>query len=329
LEADLSVIDRLHELNSAVQIKELCDEIMYRGGTKKMERVASLADTWREMHVKGGFDDPLAEYDLADVFTSLSRTGGLSWRLPELNISVGPVCQGDLVLVGKRPEVGGTTFLTSEFTHMLAQLPEGGNAIIFNNEESRAHVQGRAMQSALNWTSPQLLTCPASSTGEWHKFLGTRSLDIIHNTNMTTTFCEHILKRKEYGLIGFNVLWKVRPWGKNLEDFQAYQRVAQWARIMADRYAPVVAIWQADASAEGVEWMDQSQLYGSKTGVQGEADVQIMIGKTNDLGKQLERYISVVKNKLPGGAGTKPEHRHGRFVVDMDAERGRFKGRMK
>jgi hypothetical protein len=74
--------------------------------------------------------------------------------------------------------------------------------------------------------------------------------------------------------------------------------------------------------------MDQSQLYGSKTGVQGEADVQLMIGASHEPGKQLERYISVVKNKLPGSGGTDPRLRHGKFTVDMDAERGRFVGRM-
>jgi hypothetical protein len=169
---------------------------------------------------------------------------------------------------------------------------------------------------------------PKDTVEKFNEFLGTREVDIIHDTALTCSKVDTILKRKAYDLIGFNVLWKVRPYGKNLEDFQAYQRVAQWARKVADNYAPVVAIWQADASAEGVEWMDQSQLYGSKTGVQGEADVQLMIGASHEPGKQLERYISVVKNKLPGSGGTDPRLRHGKFTVDMDAERGRFVGRM-
>jgi len=46
---------------------------------------------------------------------------GLEWRLEELNLSLGPVNKGDLVLVAARPEVGKTTFLTSEISYMLSQ----------------------------------------------------------------------------------------------------------------------------------------------------------------------------------------------------------------
>lgn len=328
-EPDISLMDRLHELTTAIEVKDLCEQIVYTGGTSNMMEVARLVDGWREIYAKGGHDDPLAPFDLDDIFDSLNRTGGLPWRLPELNASIGPVCKGDLVLVGKRPEVGGTTFLTSEFTHMLGHIPEGGSIAIFNNEESKSKVWARLMQSALNMNVMDMAMDPKASKDAFTEFLGTKTIDVIHDTALSCGKVDAILKRKDYSLIGFNVLWKVRPYGKGLEDFQAYQRVAQWARKVADTYAPVVAIWQADASAEGVEWMDQSQLYGSKTGVQGEADVQLMIGSTHEPGKQHERYISIVKNKLPGSKETIPTLRHGKFTVDLDAERGRFNGRMK
>jgi hypothetical protein len=285
-------------------------------------------DAWREIHSKGGFDDPLSPYDLNDVFESLSRSGGFHWRLPELNKAIGPICKGDFILVGKRPEVGGTTFLTSEFTHMIKDVPEGGNVVIFNNEESRSKVYARVIQSALGVTVMDMAGNRAKTLSDYHSFLGTKTFDVIHDTSLTTAKIEAVLKRKPYDLIGFNVLWKVRPWGRNLEDYQSYQRVAQWGRKIADEYAPVVAIWQADASAEGVEYLDQSQLFGSKTGVQGEADVQLMIGATPEPGRQLERYINIVKNKIPASAGTDPLWRHGKFVVDMDAEIGRITGRL-
>jgi len=327
-EPDPAIMDRLHELTAAIEIKDKCEDVIFTGKTGKMDEVARLIDGWREVHAKGGHDDPLAPYDLHDIFESLSRTGGLPWRLVELNKSIGPLCRGDLVLIGKRPEVGGTTFLTSEFSHMLEHMDDDGRVVIFNNEESKAKVWARLMQSALNMTVMDMAMNPKDTLETFNEFLGTRQIDVIHDTALTCGKVDAILNRKHYDLIGFNVLWKVRPYGKNLEDFQAYQRVAQWARKVADSHGPVVAIWQADASAEGVEWMDQSQLYGSKTGVQGEADVQLMIGSSHEPGRQLERYISVVKNKLPSSKETDPKLRHGKFTVDMDAERGRFIGRM-
>ena len=327
MEPDPAIMDRMYELATAIDIKDKIDTAIYVGGTPTMDEVGKLIDEYREHTTAGGYDDPLAAFDLHDVFDSLSRTGGLRWRLDELNVSVGPICKSDFVIVGKRPEVGGTTFLTSEFTHMLTQLPEGARAVIFNNEESKSKVYARLMQSALNMTVMDMAADPKKVTDDYTKLLGTRNIDVVHDTSLTTGKVDAILQRRKYDLIGFNVLWKVRPYGK-LEDYQRYEHVARWARRVADRYAPVIAIWQADASAEGVEWMDQSQLYGTKTGVQGEADVQIMIGKSNEPGLQDERYLSVVKNKIPGSKGTIPRMRHGRFIVDMDAERGRFKTRM-
>lgn len=328
LKPDPTIIDRMYELATAIDIKDKVDDAIHKGGTDTLDNIGKLIDDYRRHVAAGGHDDPLAPYDLRDVFESLTRVGGLRWRLQELNVSVGPICKSDFVIVGKRPEVGGTTFLCSEFTHMLPQLPEGATAVIFNNEESRNKVYARLMQSALNSTVMDMAADPDKTTDKYTKFLGTRHIDVIHDTSMTTAKVEAVLKRKKYDLIGFNVLWKVRPWGK-LEDYQRYEHVAQWARKVADQHAPVVAVWQADASAEGVEWMNQSQLYGSKTGVQGEADVQLMIGMSNEPGLAHERYISVVKNKTPGSAGTLPSMRHGRFIVDIDPERGRFLSRMK
>jgi hypothetical protein len=328
-EPDTSVIERLEELTTAIEVKELCQEAIDKGSTGSLLTAASMIDKYREHVAKGGHDDPLAEYDLADVFESLSRTGGWSWRIPELNKAIGPICKGDFILVGKRPEVGGTTFLTSEFTHMLSQMPDDANVVIFNNEEEKARVVARAMQSALGMTVMDMACDWDDTANQYRAFLGTRTLDIVQSTSMTTAFCDSVLKRKQYDLIGFNVLWKVRPWGRELDDYQLYQRVAMWARGVANQYAPVVGIWQADASAEGVEYLDQSQLFGSKTGVQGEADVQMMIGSTHEPGRQFERYFNVVKNKVPASAGTDPHWRHGKFVVDIEPEIGRFIGRIK
>ena len=84
---------------------------------------------------------------------------------------------------------------------------------------------------------------------------------------------------------------------------------------------------QADASAEGVRWLDQSQLYGSKTGMQGEADVQLMIGKDNEPGHEGDRFISIVKNKTSGGPRCNPSLRHGKFEVTFDGERARFRSK--
>lgn len=325
---DPSVVARLHELVAAIDLKDLAESAIYAGGTDALEKAAAVVESYRAAAVDGGAEDPLAPYDLREIFSSLSRTGGLKWRLVELNKSVGPICKGDLILVGKRPEVGGTTFLTSEMTHMVSQLPEGSRAVLFNNEESRHKVVSRLIQSGLDMTVMDMASDPKDTLSKWRLFLGTREIDVVHDTSLSIRTVEQVLKRHEYGLIGINVLWKLQG-HKKLEEYQRFHAITQWARHIADIHAPVIGIWQADGTAEGVPWLNQSQLYGSKTGVQGEADVLLMIGASHEPGKQDERYISVVKNKMPGSADTEPKYRRGQFTVGIDPERGRFISRMK
>lgn len=324
---DPTIVNRLAELTAAIEVKDLADDAIIRGGTSKLDEAIQVLENYRTFMVDGGVDDPLAPYDLRDIFDALHRTGGLKWRLEELNKSVGPVCKGDLIIVAKRPEVGGTTFLASEITHMVSQLPEGGRGVVFNNEESKHKVVARLIQSGLNWTVMDMASDPDETLDQWTTFLGTRQIDVVHDTSLSTRTVERVLQRHDYGIIGINVLWKIQGW-KRLEEYQRLSAQAQWARKIADQHAPVIAVWQADASAEGVPWLNQSQLYGSKTGVQGEADVLLMIGSTHEPGKGHERYISVVKNKTPGSDETEPKLRHGQFTVDIDPERGRFKSRM-
>jgi hypothetical protein len=66
-------------------------------------------------------------------------------------------------------------------------------------------------------------------------------------------------------------------------------------------------------------------LYGSKTGIAGECDVIINIGKTYVEAEKSIRYISIARNKLPSGPRTKPELREdSHFTVQFDAARSRY-----
>lgn len=51
-----------------------------------------------------------------------SSAPGLKWRLQCLNDSCGDIRKGDFIVVGKRPDSGGTTLLASELTFMAPQL---------------------------------------------------------------------------------------------------------------------------------------------------------------------------------------------------------------
>lgn len=318
-EADPEIAKRFVTIRYADEIQAKAEEV--KSGHASIEDLAHLCEAYESTTRVTGQESCLVSSDIGHLLAEVLKQGGLEWRLEDLNRSVGPVHKGDLIIIGKRPEVGGTTFITSEFTHMVHQLAEGKNAIIFNNEETGSKIGLRLVQSALQTSVWDMAANPLHYATEYQKFLGTKRIDVYHNTGLTTREVERTLRSGEYGLVAFNVLDKIRGFYK-LEGVERLRALSQWAREMADKYGVVMAVAQADASAEGHKWLDQSQLYGSKTGMQGEADVLLMIGR--DAMSDHERYISVAKNKTPGGPRTEKGLRHGRLTVGFDGDLGRF-----
>ena len=89
------------------------------------------------------------------------QKSGLYWRLEDLNKSIGPLRKGDFVVIGKRPEVGGTSLTLSELTHMFEQ--SDGDAVFFNNEEAELKVYKRIMHAALGISEREIAADPAAA----------------------------------------------------------------------------------------------------------------------------------------------------------------------
>lgn len=325
---NLSVLDRFAEMDYAGRIRAAADESLNGGTPGALDKAIALAEEYRDRGLRAAAA-PTAEPTLHEMLTDLVIAGGYEWRLEDLNRSIGPVHPGDIVLVGARPEVGKTTFLTCELTHMAGQLPDGKHVLWINNEESRNKIKVRLVQSALGDTVADLAGSPATAEKRYMKDLGGHRIDVVHDTQLTTKGVEKLLKSGEYGIVAFNILDKVRSAaGTSHKDEKEVERLRQlgvWARGLADRFGLVVfALAQADASAEGQRILNQSQLYGTKTGLLAESDAQIMIGRDNSPGLAERRFVNVVRNKLPGGPRTEAGLRHGMFEVKFDGERGRY-----
>ena len=323
LTPDPSIIARLNELAVADELITLATEAKDKTKTNSIEACGSLVEEYTKSLVDKD-EDTFVDMDVSSLVSSVVKGDGIEWRLEDLNISVGQVYHSDFILVGKRPETGGTTFLTSEFTYMLSQLPEGKSAIIFNNEEGGDKIGLRLVQSALGKTTPDIEADPVAIQAEYNAWKGDRNVYIYEKNDgqLTTYDIKRVLKaHPECWLIGLNVLDKIGGFNK-MDEVGRYRRLAQFARDIAREHGAVIAIAQADASAEGVQYLDQTQLYGSKTGVQGECDVMIMIGK--DLEEDDVRYFSIAKNKKPITGRMDFSARHLRFKCKFDGNCGRF-----
>ena len=143
-----------------------------------------------------------------------------------------------------------------------------------------------------------------------------------HKPTASVTDVRRWLDAGDYGLLGVNVLMKLQVPGK-LEDHDKLQYIGTELRAMAIDHCPVMGIQQADSTADGVKYIHQDKLYKSKTALQGEADVLIMIGLDYDEPPD-RRYIHVAKNKLPPAACTMPNMKHAMVEVGFDGPTGRF-----
>lgn len=317
------LLAKLIEVDYATRIYDVCLNI----GTGIGGELTSIEPLLHEYKKEIG-----ASVEKEDVFVNPSlsyisevvSTGGLNWRLKELNISLGPLRKGDFVIIAARPETGKTTFTASEASYMLTQLKEDEHVIWINNEEASNKVMMRVIQAFHGVTTGELLSKTSHyeegfiSNGG-NKFLVLDDDSGIRSVNKIAT----LFKEFKPGLIIFDQLDKVDGFKQDREDLRIGQ-LYEWARDLAKEYCPVIAISQVDGTGEGEKWIHMNQLRGSKTDKIGEADAIVTIGKSNEPGKDLERYLHIPKNKLFGGKETLEAHRHGAFELGIDPAKARF-----
>lgn len=317
------ILAKLIETDYATQVYDVCLKI----GTGRGGDLLSIEELLNNYKKEIGSSVEKSEVFVSpslDYLSSVVASGGLNWRLKELNVALGPIRKGDFIIIAARPETGKTTFVASEASHMMTQLQPDEHVIWINNEEASNKVMMRVIQSFHQVTSSELLSNPAVYAEDFKAAGGDRFLVLdddsgIRSANKIAT----LFKEYKPGLIIFDQLDKVHGFHNDREDLRI-GKLYEWARDIAKEYCPVIAISQVDGTGEGEKWIQMNQLRGSKTDKVGEADAIVTIGKSNEPGMDLQRYIHVPKNKLFGGSDTLEAHRHGCFEVDIEPARARY-----
>ncbi len=273
-------------------------------------------------------EDFLDFSDMESVYDKIYRTGGLEWRLEDLNVSVGPVRDGDLICITACPNVGKTRMITSEITHMVKQLPEEDRRILFfNNEETKEAVWNAIYCSYFNKTDDEVSKDVKKYEEQWNKEVGKESVAVLHRPAGNVKDIERAIKAFNPKIVVYNQLYKVHLFGHHkATEAEQYRLRYNFARVMADKYQHVaIAAHQAGAIAAGEKRVTQEMMYGGKTGIPGECDVIIGIGKTYDPADKPYRYLYIARNKLPSGPRTNPVLREdSEFKVKFEAARGRY-----
>ncbi len=266
-------------------------------------------------------DEPKpVEMNLENLYESQIAKEGLRWRVDWLNRSLGSLRKGDFGFVFARPETGKTTFLASEATYMVSQT--SGEVLWFNNEEQGSKVAIRCYQAALGYTTEELFSDRESSQQVFQEMGGERLKIFDYEDSSSRARIEAILKESNPSLIIFDQIDKIKGFKNDRYDLEL-KAIYQWAREIAKKYAPVIAVCQAGGEAEGKLWLTMDHVDSSKTAKQGEADWILGIGKEQDNTSRF-RYFNISKNKLLGDADSLPELRHGSTQVLIKPEIARY-----
>jgi replicative DNA helicase len=321
-----AVFKKLCERYWAVQINKTTSDII--SGEADMNTVQELVYEYnREVDTASTElqEIEMNSQSLLSQIKDLQNCRKYSWSIPELQLMLGDITKGDLLIVAARPDGGKTTFLSTQVVNWAKQLGDG--CILYcNNEESGGRIVLRQMQAALNWTSEEVMKDVDVTFDAFTEKLGGDKIKMFDKANMSIYDIQAAVERCESRhdmkaeIIIIDNLYKVHGFDqKNISTIERYGRLAQAVRELAKQYGPIICASQLDASAEDKKFPDLSSLYGSKTAIQGECDVALLIGQIS--AEPNTRFLRAVKNKLPSAT---PEFRSQGCAVGMDRERAQL-----
>lgn len=324
------VIKTLIELDYLSKIMEECERV--KEGSSDLESVHTLAtNALKDVERYIEKDELFVSADLSAIADRISSSG-YDWRLDVLNRSLGPLRTGNFLIIAARVEVGKTTFLASEVSHIATQMPKNRPVVWVNNEEESTVVFFRIVQAALGLTSKEMIADSEGAMTKYTALMGgdKNKIRVTKDTNHMRDL-ETLFKEVNPGMIIFDQLDKVDGFKSDEREDIKLGKIYKWARELARTYGPVIAASQLSASVVELKdppFIGLDALRGSKTDKPGEADAVITLGKYKEPKnpeEEMIRTINIPKNKLPGGGPKQTEtERHGQYLVTIDPTHARF-----
>lgn len=313
------LIEGLAKRDYAARIADVALRITDGDYSLSFEGIEALVDEYRRsVEGVGALERDTGDFNVERLASVAGP--GLEWRMPELNLAAGPLRKGDLVIFGKRPDSGGTTFVAQEATYMAEQMPDDMVVLWGNNEEQGDKVRRRLVQSGTGWSGQQMEDDIEGALQEYAAIIGDRNKIIVFDrARMHVKDFERLCRMHKPGLIVLDQLHKMKGFESEAEH-ERQTLLFNWAREIAKEYAPVIAVHQLGNEADNQKYIPMGALFGAKTGPQGEADLIITMGRTIDGGNT--RYFYTPKNKLltPGD----PSKRNFRWENTIITDRARF-----
>ena len=314
-----ATLDELNRKKLAMTLSEKA--FAYTQGRASLEDLSGIMDTIYKPVIAEEADE-FVSTDLEALVNDSVMSTGLRWRLQCLNKSLGSLRKGDYGAIFARPETGKTTFLASETSYMLDQLPDDRPLLWLNNEEQGNKVMLRICQAYFGVRMDQLVASIGRYKAEFMSRVG-HKIKLVDSAAIDRGLVEELLEKYTPGLVVFDQMDKVKGFKADRDDL-LYGAIYQWGRELAKQYCPIISVCQADGTAEGVKWLYMNHMALAKTSKQAECDWILGIGKAHTDGGYNARYLNISKNKLAGDSDSNSDLRHGRFDVLIRPDIARY-----
>jgi len=244
------------------------------------------------------------EDDLDTILAATALESRWSFNIPSLARRVEGVSGGHLIVVGARPNTGKTSFHASLIAAESGFAHQGAKCVILCNEEAYTRVASRYVSASANMTMKEVRENQALARKRYEPVR--QNIMFKESTGKTMAWVESVVKQEKPDVVVLDMGDKFADMKSERSDI-ILKAAAIHARNIAKQYDCCV-IWmsQLSAEAEGKADLNQSMMEGSKTGKAAEADLMLLIGKTQQVEGEDEdpvRYLNLAKNKLNGFQG--------------------------
>ena len=248
------------------------------------------------------------QWDDIDIETLLAKNdleSQWTFNIPTLTRKVEGVNAGHLIEVGARPNTGKTSFHASLIAGPNGFAHQGAKCVILCNEEASHRVGARYLTAATGMTMQEVKNNPSRARDLYS--IVTNNIKIKDASDRDMSWVESVCKSYKPDIVILDMGDKFARTGGYARPDEALKANAIYARQIAKAHnCAIFYMSQLSADAEGKVLLNQSMMEGSRTGKAAEADLMILIGKTQQVEGEEEdpiRYLNIAKNKLNGFQG--------------------------
>jgi KaiC/GvpD/RAD55 family RecA-like ATPase len=255
---------------------------------------------------------------IGELFSKVGKENRIPLAPSRLNARIdGGALPGHHIILFGRPEVGKSTFSVN-FAVGLA-IKQAQKVLYVGNEDQIDILKARAVSRATNLTATEIEANKDSAIALYKERGGEERLQFVQMFDGGIDDIRPLIEEFQPTVI---VLDQIRNLAgeadgevqKLEENGQAFRRLLLEYRMIG------LAVTQAGVSAEGKAWLGMEDMYGSKTGLPGTADLIVGMGADETMKSRGQRALSFPKNKM----SSDPASKEG-LLTEIDTSRSALK----